>query len=149
MQVEDHPREYGGFGGVISESEYGGGTVMVWDKGEWSPGVEDVTAALAKGDLKFTPYGKKLRGSWVLVRTRGFGSKADKSWLLIEHRDPYACKKDITAEQPGSVVSKRLFADIASDESGDVAKAATGDAQPKRQSRPRTTSPNRKKRGQS
>jgi bifunctional non-homologous end joining protein LigD len=149
MQVEDHPREYGGFEGVIFEGEYGGGTVMVWDKGEWSPEVEDVTAALAKGDLKFTLHGKKLRGSWVLVRTRGFGSKADKSWLLIKHRDPYASKKDITAEQPRSVVSKRLLADIASDEGGDVAKAATGDPQPKRESRLRTASPNRKKRGKS
>ena len=140
MQVEDHPIEYGRFEGVIPEGEYGGGTVMLWDNGEWSPEVADVTAALQKGDLKFTLHGKKLRGSWVLVRTRGYGSKADKSWLLIKHRDEFASKKDITAEQPRSVVSKRLLADIAGDEGGDVAKAATGDPKPKRKSRQGTTS---------
>src|SRR5580692_9671001 len=70
MQVEDHPIEYGDFEGVIPEGEYGGGTVMVWDQGTWSPESPDVDAALAKGDLKFTLHGKKLKGSWVLVRTR-------------------------------------------------------------------------------
>src|SRR5271169_3159063 len=70
MQVEDHPLEYGGFEGVIPEGEYGGGTVMVWDKGEWTPESDDVESALRKGDLKFTLHGKKLQGSWVLVRTR-------------------------------------------------------------------------------
>src|SRR5579863_2884482 len=68
--VEDHPLEYGGFEGVIPEGEYGGGTVMLWDRGTWNPEVEDVDAALEKGDLKFTLAGKKLRGSWVLVRTK-------------------------------------------------------------------------------
>ncbi len=70
MQVGDHPREYGNFEGVIPEREYGGGTVMVWDNGEWFPESDDVENALRKGDLKFTLQGKKLRGSWVLVRTR-------------------------------------------------------------------------------
>src|SRR5580700_9891800 len=66
MQVEDHPIEYASFEGVIPEGEYGGGTVMVWDKGTWSPEVPDVNAALEKGDFKFTLNGKKLHGSWVL-----------------------------------------------------------------------------------
>jgi bifunctional non-homologous end joining protein LigD len=127
MQVEDHPLEYGNFEGVIPEREYGGGTVMVWDNGVWTPESDDVEAALEKGDLKFTLEGKKLRGSWVLVRTRGFGSKPDKSWLLIKHRDKYASDKDITVSQPRSVLSKRLLADIARDNGGDVGKAATGD----------------------
>jgi bifunctional non-homologous end joining protein LigD len=127
MQVEDHPREYGNFEGVIPEGEYGGGTVMVWDNGLWIPESDDVAAALEKGDLKFTLEGKKLRGSWVLVRTRGFGSKPDKSWLLIKHRDNYVSDKDITASQPRSVLSRRLLADIARDNGGDVEKAATGD----------------------
>src|SRR5271157_238464 len=74
MQVEDHPLEYASFEGVIPEGEYGGGTVMVWDDGTWAPEVPDVNEALKKGDLKFTLHGKKLKGSWVLVRTRGFGS---------------------------------------------------------------------------
>jgi|HubBroStandDraft_6_1064221.scaffolds.fasta_scaffold43547_4 bifunctional non-homologous end joining protein LigD len=127
MQVEDHPPEYGSFEGVIPEGEYGGGTVMVWDSGKWIPESEDVAVALQKGDLKFTLVGKKLRGSWVLVRTRGFGSKVDKSWLLIKHRDKYASEKDITAAEPRSVLSKKLLADIARENGGDVEKAATGD----------------------
>ena len=127
MQVEDHPLEYSDFEGVIPEGEYGGGTVMVWDKGEWSSEVEDPAAALQKGDLTFTLDGKKLRGSWVLVRTRGFGSKADKSWLLIKHRDKFASTRDIELEEPRSVLSRRLLAEIAQDGGGDAEKAATGD----------------------
>jgi bifunctional non-homologous end joining protein LigD len=69
MPVEDHPLEYGGFEGVIPEGEYGGGTVMVWDRGFWSPEVPDVDEALRTGQLKFSLYGAKLHGSWALVRT--------------------------------------------------------------------------------
>jgi bifunctional non-homologous end joining protein LigD len=131
MQVEDHPMDYAGFEGVIPAGEYGGGTVMVWDRGTWIAQSEDIEAALKKGDLKFTLQGEKLRGSWVLVRTRGFGSKADKSWLLIKHRDGFASTSDITIQKPHSVVSKRLLAEIASEGGGDVAKASTGDPQTK------------------
>src|SRR6202050_1401217 len=66
MQVEDHPLEYGNFEGIIPEGEYGGGTVMVWDHGNWTPESSDADAALKKGDLKFTLRGAKLKGSWVL-----------------------------------------------------------------------------------
>jgi bifunctional non-homologous end joining protein LigD len=125
MQVEDHPIEYADFEGVIPEGEYGGGTVMVWDQGYWAPEQPDVDAALKKGDLKFTLHGKKLQGSWVLVRTHGFGGKP--SWLLIKHRDQYASAKDVTEEEPYSVVSRRLLADIARQGRGNVEKAATGD----------------------
>ncbi len=126
--VEDHPLEYGGFEGVIPEGEYGGGTVMLWDRGTWVPEVDDVDAALEKGDLKFTLFGKKLQGSWVLVRTRlGYGGTAKPQWLLIKHRDEYASGEDIEVASPRSVVSKRLLAEIARDEGGDVKKAATGD----------------------
>jgi len=126
--VEDHPVEYGGFEGVIPEGEYGGGTVMLWDRGTWTPEVEDVDAALEKGDLKFTLSGKKLRGSWVLVRTKlGYGGSAKPQWLLIKHRDRYASTDDILAEKPRSVLTKRLLAEIARDEGGDAAKAAKGD----------------------
>jgi bifunctional non-homologous end joining protein LigD len=151
MQVEDHPLEYGGFEGVIPEGEYGGGTVMVWDNGEWTPESEDVESALKKGDLKFTLHGKKLHGSWVLVRTRGFGSKADKSWLLIKHRDKYASNKDIEAEEPRSVLSRRLLADIAREEGGDVERASTGDPKPGLRSGVRATGqkPKKKKRAKS
>jgi len=128
MQVEDHPVKYGDFEGAIPEGEYGGGTVMVWDRGTWTPEVADVKAALEKGDLKFTLNGAKLKGSWVLVRTRGFGSGGKRSsWLLIKHRDRFASTKDITLEEPRSALTGRLLADIARDEGGNVEKAAAGD----------------------
>src|ERR671919_1110895 len=107
MQTEDHPIEYNQFEGVIPEGEYGGGTVMIWDRGTWEPEVEDVDRALAKGDLKFTLHGKKLRGSWVLVRMR------DRQWLLIKHRDKVASTIDIAAAKPRSAVSRRSLAGIA------------------------------------
>src|ERR1700676_2282708 len=128
MRVEDHPLDYANFEGVIPEGEYGGGTVMVWDNGTWTAESEDVEKALKAGDLKFNLQGKKLRGSWVLVRTRGFGGGSKESWLLIKHRDEFASTEDIAAEQPLSVLSGRLLADIARDGGGDVAKAATGDS---------------------
>src|SRR5579883_662106 len=125
-QVEDHPVEYADFEGVIPGGEYGGGTVMVWDKGTWTPEVPDVDDALRKGELKFTLRGRKLKGSWVLVRTRGLG-RGRPSWLLIKHRDAYAGDADITLAEPLSAVSGRTLAEIARDEGGDVALAATGD----------------------
>ena len=127
MQVEDHPVEYGGFEGVIPEGEYGGGTVMVWDRGAWTPEVPDVNAALEKGDLKFTLHGAKLKGSWVLVRTRGFGGSKRASWLLIKHRDRFASTEDITVEEPRSALTRHSLAEIARAAGGNVEKAAAGD----------------------
>lgn len=127
MQVEDHPLEYANFEGVIPEGEYGGGTVMVWDEGTWSPEEPDVADGLRLGSLKFTLHGKKLRGSWALVRTNHYGGNRKSSWLLIKHRDKFASPKDITAEKPYSVLTRRSLADIARDGGGDVAKAASGD----------------------
>ena len=126
--VEDHPLEYGNFEGVIGEGEYGGGTVMLWDRGTWTPDDPDVDASLEKGELKFSLDGQKLRGSWVLVRTKlGYGGSTKPQWLLIKHRDRFASTEDVLLEQPRSVLSKRLLVEIARDEGGDVAKAAKGD----------------------
>ncbi len=113
MHVEDHPIEYGDFEGVIP-SGYGAGIVMLWDRGTWTPEVDDVDAALKKGDLKFTLDGFKLKGSWVLVRTKGgwAGSGGDRSWLLIKHRDDWAGDVDIAEFAPLSVKSEGDFADI-------------------------------------
>lgn len=135
MQVEDHPIEYAKFEGTIPSGEYGGGTVMVWDEGTWEPESPDPDAALAKGDFKFILHGKKLKGSWVLVRTRGFGSSKKPSWLLIKHRDRFASKRDVTLDEPRSILSNRLLADIARDGGGDVEQAATGDPPSRKPSR--------------
>jgi bifunctional non-homologous end joining protein LigD len=106
--VEDHPIEYGTFEGVIPEG-YGAGIVMLWDEGTWEPESPDVDAALAKGDLKFRLDGYKLKGSWVLVRTRGYHRPGEKptgpSWLLIKHRDEWSGDLDITEFAPLSVKS--------------------------------------------
>ena len=107
MMTEPHPMDYNDFEGVIPEGEYGGGTVMIWDRGTWEPEVADVGAALARGDLKFALHGKKLSGSWVLVRTR------NRQWLLIKHRDAAVSKDDLTVSRPLSVVSRRTMAGIA------------------------------------
>jgi bifunctional non-homologous end joining protein LigD len=120
MHVEDHPRDYGEFEGVIPEG-YGAGIVMLWDRGTWTPEVDDVDAALKKGDLKFTLSGFKLKGSWVLVRTSGRypGARGgapreggSRSWLLIKHKDEWSGELDITEFAPKSVKSDGEFEDI-------------------------------------
>jgi bifunctional non-homologous end joining protein LigD len=127
MQVEDHPIEYNKFEGIIPGGEYGGGTVMIWDQGIWTPESEDVDAALTKGELKLTMEGKKLHGSWVMVRTRPRPGQSRPAWLLIKHRDQWASTEDIAMLAPRSVVSDRLLIEIARDEGGDMRKAADGD----------------------
>jgi bifunctional non-homologous end joining protein LigD len=117
METEPHPMDYNQFEGVIPEGEYGGGTVMIWDKGVWAPATStglgdeaEVDRQLEKGDLKFVLLGEKLAGSWVLVRTRG---RTSRQWLLIKHRDQYASDEDLTETKPLSVVSSRTMAEIA------------------------------------
>ncbi len=117
MHVEDHPIEYGGFEGVIPKGEYGGGTVMVWDRGTWTPNGDPV-AGYAKGELKFTLDGEKLKGGFVLVRTRGskYGGKSgDKAWLLIKEKDAFASPSNgaIVDAAPDSVVTGRTIDEIA------------------------------------
>jgi bifunctional non-homologous end joining protein LigD len=123
MHVEDHPIGYGTFEGVIPEG-YGAGIVMLWDTGTWTPEVADVDAALAKGDLKFSLDGYKLKGSWALVRTRGYGpgAKDGRSWLLIKHRDDWAGDVDIAAFAPRSVKSNQDFAEILAADNPDIWK---------------------------
>lgn len=127
MLVEDHPVEYRAFEGTIPENEYGGGTMMLWDRGTWEPEDPAVERDIARGELKFTLHGEKLQGSWVLVCTGGRGDRDERSWLLIKHRDEAASDEDVTETRPCSVATGRLLAQIAHDEGGDVAKAASGD----------------------
>ena len=122
MHVEDHPLEYGEFEGVIP-SGYGAGIMMLWDRGMWTPEVDDVDAAMKKGDLKLTLDGTKLKGSWALVRTKGAKwspGGADRSWLLIKHRDDWASDVDIAAAAPLSVKSEGDFAEILSKDDPDI-----------------------------
>ena len=145
MQTEDHPVEYADFEGVIPPKQYGAGTVMLWDKGTWQPESVDVDASLKAGEIKFTLYGKKLQGSWVLVHTRGFGSNPARSvWLLIKHRDQYASASDVTQEEPRSVVTQRLLVEIARDDGGDLGRASLGDPGPR--TRPTNTAASASKR---
>lgn len=87
VETEDHPLEYAKFHGTIPQGEYGGGEVFIWDNGTWEAEDEDPLAAIKKGELKFKLKGKKLKGSFVLVRTNYKGSSGQKNWLLIKHRD--------------------------------------------------------------
>ena len=129
MHVEDHPLDYGTFEGVIPEG-YGAGIVMLWDVGTWEPEV-DVDAAFRKGDLKFRLNGYKLKGSWVLVKTHGFGG-APNSWLLIKHKDDWSGPIDIAEFAPLSVKTPNAdFAEILQGKTPDLwmsnAPAKTGD----------------------
>jgi bifunctional non-homologous end joining protein LigD len=111
MQVEDHPIEYNAFEGTIPTGEYGGGTVMIWDRGTYEYGGDDEVGPIdglregyARGDFKFVLHGKRLKGSWVLVRTRR-GDPKRAQWLLIKHRDEFA--------EPGSEVVEEYLSSAA------------------------------------
>ena len=114
VEVEDHPLDYGDFEGTIPKGQYGGGTVMLWDRGYWE--CEDPERGYKKGDLKFTLHGEKLNGSWVLVRMRKDRTGGKRTnWLLIKHRDEYAREgedNDILDEDK-SVASSRTMERIA------------------------------------
>jgi bifunctional non-homologous end joining protein LigD len=119
MEVEDHPIEYNEFEGTIPRGEYGGGTVMLWDRGTYSYGgtdpdpVEGLRRGYEKGDFKFVLNGKRLKGSWALVRMRG-GRPGKQQWLLIKHKDEYAVPgSDVTADQQTSVATGRTMEEIA------------------------------------
>ncbi|MCD8260873.1 MAG: 3'-phosphoesterase, partial [Bacteroides sp.] len=90
VEVEDHPLEYASFHGIIPEGNYGAGVVEIWDEGTWEPNEnsKNVNKALEKGTLDFTLQGKKLKGRFVLIKTKGSYSKND--WLLIKKKDEYA-----------------------------------------------------------
>jgi len=127
METTDHDMEYRHFEGILPEGSYGAGTVMIWDEGIYIPEieiakgqrelVEDKEAGqkvmqdgLKKGEIKFKLFGKKLQGSFALVKTRGFGPK--NSWLLIKHQDEY-CQKDYDANDYDiSAVSNKSLAEI-------------------------------------
>jgi bifunctional non-homologous end joining protein LigD len=117
IHVEDHPLEYAEFEGTIPEGEYGGGTVMVWDKGCWQPIGDEITG-YEQGILKFSLHGKKLRGAWTLIRMKNRpGSEAGReNWLLIKERDEEAKAgpdAEITARITESALTGRTMEEIA------------------------------------
>lgn len=119
VHVEDHPLDYASFEGTIPEGEYGGGTVMVWDRGTWEPLV-DPAEGLAKGDLKFELRGEKLLGRWVLVRMKPRPGDRAENWLLIKERDDHvrpAEEYDILEARPESALSGRNLDQISAKES--------------------------------
>jgi bifunctional non-homologous end joining protein LigD len=131
MQVEDHPIEYNAFEGTIPKGEYGGGTVMLWDRGTYAPDRsktpddnkddEDVVReAYARGDLKITFFGEKIRGSYALVRmkyTREGQSSSKPQWLLIKHRDEFASPDELVSDQDTSVETGLTMEEIATGKS--------------------------------
>jgi bifunctional non-homologous end joining protein LigD len=118
VHVEDHPLEYGGFEGIIPKGQYGGGTVLLWDRGTWTP-EGDPVAGYRKGHLKFRLEGEKLHGGWHLVRLHGERAGEDKeNWLLFKAEDEAAVPGSadaVTAEYPASVETGRSLEEIAAD----------------------------------
>jgi bifunctional non-homologous end joining protein LigD len=119
VHVEDHPIDYGDFEGIIPAGEYGGGTVMIWDRGFWRP-EGDPAKGYAKGHLAFELDGEKLHGRWHLIRTKGRPGVKKEQWLLFKSDDEYAhpeAEGDILEEAPDSVATHRPMDEIASERS--------------------------------
>jgi len=122
VEVEDHPIDYQDFEGAIPQGQYGGGTVLVWDRGTWAPD-GDPRKALAKGKLDFELDGEKLKGAWHLVRMGSSSREKRNNWLLIKGRDAAARERDepdILEERPESVISGRDIDEIAADKKSKV-----------------------------
>jgi bifunctional non-homologous end joining protein LigD len=138
MEVEDHPIEYNTFEGTIPKGEYGGGTVMIWDRGTYEPeaggGEATVRAGYERGDLKIVFHGERMLGSWVLVRTRR-NDRGKAQWLLIKHRDEVATSDiDVVAAAITSVKTGRTMDEIAA---GVSARRTAGAASRRKPSSPR------------
>ena len=120
VHVEDHPLEYGDFEGTIPQGEYGGGTVIVWDRGTWAP-IGDAAQSYAKGHLDFALDGEKLKGRWHLVRMKGRQREKHENWLLIKGDDDAArsgSERDILDERPESVKTGRTIDQVAGETPG-------------------------------
>jgi bifunctional non-homologous end joining protein LigD len=135
VEVEDHPIEYADFEGVIPEPQYGAGTVMVWDRGFWTPD-DDPHKGLRQGMLKFHLQGEKLRGGWVLVKSKPMAGK--NMWLLIKHRDDEGInsdKPDILDQLPLSVATGRDMDEIAAEKNPHERRKASAKSHKNRKSK--------------
>lgn len=129
MRTPDHEMSYRTFEGVIPEGHYGAGPVMIWDTGLYTPereirkgerelipdafeGMKVMEEGLKKGELKFTLYGKKLQGSFALVKTRGFGSNPKETWLMIKHHDDFVQANFNANDYDTYAISGRSIEDI-------------------------------------
>jgi bifunctional non-homologous end joining protein LigD len=148
VHTEDHPIEYGGFEGIIPKGQYGGGTVLLWDRGTWTPEGPDPQHAYRNGSLKFHLDGKKLHGRWALVRMGGKAAKEGReNWLLIKERDELAVPGSDTAlvdQNPLSVTTGRSIEEITADrdrvwdsDRGEIATDRSKPATPSKWERPR------------
>ena len=122
VRTEDHPLSYAGFEGTIPKGEYGGGTVMLWDKGNWAPVEGKSTEDLEKGHLHFILDGQRMKGEWLLVRMRQKPGEKRENWLLRKIDDEYAGgSDDLVARELTSVETGRNMAEIAAEETDDEA----------------------------
>jgi bifunctional non-homologous end joining protein LigD len=138
VHVEDHPLEYGGFEGTIPKGEYGGGTVILWDRGRWTP-LGDAHKGYAKGHLDFELEGEKLGGRWHLVRMAGRPRDKKENWLLIKGDDAAAREAgapDILDERPESVKTGRVVEEVAGERPGWSSKTGKIDPQPRKADAP-------------
>ena len=156
VHVEDHPIDYGDFEGIIPKGEYGGGAVMIWDRGFWRP-EGDPAKGYAKGHLAFEFDGEKLHGRWHLVRTKPRPSDKKEQWLLFKSGDEFAhpeAEEDILEAAPNSVATRRTMDEIAADQSavwssvgglvrGDLSPAGDVSANGERVRRSKTPAPSR------
>ncbi|MCX5493327.1 DNA ligase D [Kaistia dalseonensis] len=143
VHVEDHPLQYGDFEGTIPKGEYGGGTVIVWDRGTWTP-IGDPHQGYAKGHLDFELDGEKLHGRWHLVRMHGKPGEKRENWLLIKGDDDYAQPEgapDILDALPDSAKTGRALADVAGEEPGWSSRTGPIRKAAKAKPRPKTTDP--------
>ncbi|WP_454280729.1 DNA ligase D [Sphingomonas sp. Marseille-Q8236] len=127
VRTEDHPLSYSDFEGVIPQGEYGGGTVMLWDRGTWAPVAGKSAADLAKGHLHFVLDGERMRGEWMLIRLKPRGREKRENWLLRKVEDDFAGATDALVEEAlTSVASGRTMSEISG------GKAAKSKAPPER-----------------
>lgn len=118
VRTEDHPLSYAEFEGIIPEGEYGGGTVMLWDRGTWEPVAGKSAKDIDKGHLHFVLHGERMKGEWLLVRMKGRPGEKRENWLLRKIDDAHAGGGDLVDRELTSVLTGRSMAEIAADRQG-------------------------------